>query len=190
MITLYGVTEDGTSVPVQVTADGRIVAQGLEGERGPEGPPGADSQVPGPPGAPGEYGPNDDVVFGSAQFADTVAAVVPGNTTAMWFGQSGSSTKFGNLYVAAGGGGQLYLRDQNGKILIELYGNTGEAAFAERKAGFNSNGELYFWSRNSRYKLVIGSNGLVTAEEYAGTYDEDAYGEFRKPETPDIVSED
>ena len=56
MITLYGVTEDGTTVPVQVTEDGKLVAQGLQGEPGPPGEDGKDSQVPGPPGSPGESG--------------------------------------------------------------------------------------------------------------------------------------
>lgn len=52
---LTGVTETGLEVPVQVTPDGRLVAEGLQGApgaagaQGPEGPPG-------PQGAKGEPG--------------------------------------------------------------------------------------------------------------------------------------
>ena len=60
MIQLNGITEDGVSVPVQVTADGRLVAQGLTGPAGPAGPqgePGTPSTVPGPTGPEGPAGP-------------------------------------------------------------------------------------------------------------------------------------
>ena len=62
MTWLEGRTEGGTVLPVQITDDGRLVAQGLVGSEGPPGPPGIQ-------GPPGEYGPGDDVDLGSGSFA-------------------------------------------------------------------------------------------------------------------------
>lgn len=42
----------------------------------------------------------------------------------------------------------------------------GSAEFAGDKCGFTSNGEIYFMSRNTRYKIVV-SNGICQAEEYS-----------------------
>ena len=39
---LEGTTSSGAVVPVQVTGDGKVVAEGQQGPQGPEGPPGAD----------------------------------------------------------------------------------------------------------------------------------------------------
>ena len=39
---LEGTTSSGAVVPVQVTTDGKVVAEGQQGPEGPQGPPGAD----------------------------------------------------------------------------------------------------------------------------------------------------
>jgi hypothetical protein len=39
-VILSGTMQDGTIVPVQVDAQGRLVAEGLQGVMGPSGPPG------------------------------------------------------------------------------------------------------------------------------------------------------
>ena len=44
-------------------------------------------------------------------------------------------------------------------------GSDGSAEFAGGNCGFTSAGELYFTSRNTRYKLVV-SNGVCVAEEF------------------------
>lgn len=54
MVVWQGITSDGNATPVQVTADGKVVAQGEAGPQGPEGPA---SEVPGPEGARGPEGP-------------------------------------------------------------------------------------------------------------------------------------
>ena len=64
MVLWQGLTEGGTAVPVQVTEAGKVVAEGQQGKEGPPGPPGEQ----GPQGPQGEYGPGDDVTFGSATF--------------------------------------------------------------------------------------------------------------------------
>lgn len=49
-VVLYGTQSNGETLPVQVDATGRLVAEGLEGPPGPEGPEGPE----GPPGPAGE----------------------------------------------------------------------------------------------------------------------------------------
>ena len=48
---LEGTTSSGAVVPVQVTGDGKVVAEGLQGPEGPQGPAGPE----GPPGPAGGY---------------------------------------------------------------------------------------------------------------------------------------
>jgi len=50
MTVLQGTMQDGTLIPVQVDAQGRLVAEGLQGQPGPEGPTG-------PAGPEGPAGP-------------------------------------------------------------------------------------------------------------------------------------
>ena len=52
-VILLGTQSNGETLPVQVDATGRLVAEGLQGQPGEPGAPGA----PGTPGAPGEPGP-------------------------------------------------------------------------------------------------------------------------------------
>jgi hypothetical protein len=52
-VILQGTMQDGTVLPVQVDAQGRLVANGLEGPSGPPGPQGD----PGPTGSQGPQGP-------------------------------------------------------------------------------------------------------------------------------------
>lgn len=54
---LQGTTQDGSVIPVLVDAQGRLVAEGLDGPAGPPGPAGPASTVPGPKGDTGLTGP-------------------------------------------------------------------------------------------------------------------------------------
>ena len=69
MVLWQGLTEGGTAVPVQVTEDGKVIAQGQQGEPGPPGPPGPE----GPEGPQGEYGPGDNVEFGTGSFSGPIS---------------------------------------------------------------------------------------------------------------------
>ena len=62
MAILEGTTEDGALVPVQVTATGRVVAEGLTGPEGPQGPQGekGDKGDKGDPGSPGNLWSGSD----------------------------------------------------------------------------------------------------------------------------------
>ena len=175
MITLYGVTEDGTSVPVQVTADGRVVAQGLEGPA---------SEVPGPPGPqgpPGPYGPGDDVDFGKVRATGRVEG-------SDFLTSPDQDVYLTGTYQQGGigdarGAGLLRLTDTGGTqgnqqaIRVTQVGNQpnvatfavrydgsvhsdGTASFASDKCGFNSDGELIFTSRGERYRMIIQGNML------------------------------
>lgn len=63
-VILWGTTADGESLPVQVDATGRLVAEGLAGAEGPPGPPGPEGPE-GPQGEPGliQWPPNPQEGF-------------------------------------------------------------------------------------------------------------------------------
>lgn len=52
----------------------------------------------------------------------------------------------------------------DGSISSEIFSD-GSASFAGTKAGFTSDGELYFYSNNVRYRAVV-QGGSVTAQTY------------------------
>ena len=67
---------------------------------------------------------------GSATFAGTGTFDVAGNTSGLIIKQRGVASDYINLYVAAGGGGQVFVKDSTGKTNIQLLGNNGSATFA------------------------------------------------------------
>ena len=79
---LEGTTSSGAVVPVQVTGDGKVVAEGLQGPQGPEGPEGPE----GPPGPAGGYWERTGAVVSPINAGDTIATddnavqLVPGTT--------------------------------------------------------------------------------------------------------------
>lgn len=76
MSQLTGITSEGVEVPVQVDAEGRLVAQGLPGPAGATGPAGS----PGPQGIAGEAGPAGPAGEAGADGADGLG-VPPGGET-------------------------------------------------------------------------------------------------------------
>ena len=173
MITLYGVTEDGISVPVQVTPDGRIVAQGLDGIQGPAGPPGPD----GPAGPPGEYSEGDDVILGTINSADIQAEAITANASLssatrglVAFANSSDATK-GSILARnfEGNGVAVQCAGSTGATVSELLAD-GSASFALGKAGFNNGGELFITSRGTRWRVFV-QNNMLMAEEAAMTAD-------------------
>lgn len=76
MSQLTGITSEGVEVPIQVDAEGRLVAQGLPGPAGPAGPAGS----PGPQGIAGEAGPAGPAGLAGADGADGLG-VPPGGVT-------------------------------------------------------------------------------------------------------------
>ena len=101
MVVWQGITEGGTAVPIQVTEEGRVVAEGQEGPAGPPGPEG-------PQGPPGEYGPGDDVVLGSGSFTNNSrnpddAPLTVNNTNTDGYLINGESNGTNAFSVAANG---------------------------------------------------------------------------------------
>ncbi len=181
MVVWQGVTASGSVVPVQVNEDGSVVAQGVDGiaglpgkegppgPQGPEGPSGAD----GADGANGQYAEGDDVVFANGTFTEdlTIGFNGPDDFGFVEIPQFGTVKIHRNLpeeraciqvvNTAINGGSQ--------RAQITNFGNyvaDGTISCAKNKAGFTSTGELYFSSRGNIYKLVVASNGLVSAEPY------------------------
>lgn len=173
MITLYGVTEDGQSVPVQVTEDGRLVVlnSGIQ--------PGEDIDV------------GNVTASGDIEVAGSITA--SGNGT---FGVEGApSSDNGNIELIGSVGrlqinGRVPEAGESSSSFINLINNNaeklsvskagsvtaaGNASFAGNKCGFTSEGELIFTSRGDRYRMIIQGNML-----YPDPY----------PQTTDIVLPD
>ena len=65
---LEGTTSSGAVVPVQVTDEGRVVAEGLTGPEGPQGPEGPE----GPPGPAGDGWQRNGTVLSPANAGDSI----------------------------------------------------------------------------------------------------------------------
>ena len=157
MITLYGVTEDGVSVPVQVTEDGKLVVL----NSGPK--------------------PGDDIECNNLDASGSITAA--GSIT----GDQGSFV--GDVAVGSGLGANSGSALKVTGNVIQLFPN-GSITAAANKCGFTSSGELFFTSRNQRWKCVV-QGGNVMAEEYTrATELREKSEQLREPKTQDIVPED
>ena len=145
MVLWQGLTEGGTAVPVQVTEDGKVIAQGQQGEPGTPGPPGPPGPE-GPEGPPGPYGPGDDVEFGNGNFDGNIisgtdpnsASVISKgygyfryNDSSIWYGYTG-----GGLLIGPGDATEdatIILKPDgssvfNGKLKVEVSGDYAQIA--------------------------------------------------------------
>ena len=135
MVLWQGLTEGGTAVPVQVTEDGKVVAQGQQGEKGETGDQG-------PPGPPGPYGPGDNVEFKNGYFSGNVGIGTDGATEKLEvvgkgiiterlqvgeFGQVTSTTAGVNIYES----GAIYIRRANDNPIFRGYDKTGSKVNSE-----------------------------------------------------------
>ena len=127
---LEGTTSSGAVVPVQVTGDGKLVAEGLQGPQGPQGPEGPE----GPPGpAGGQWTlngtsliPTDDLAEietpNPIHFADllreyaTVDGLQDGSGGRLAFATtpSGSTTPFERMRISQNGNTGLFGTNANG----------------------------------------------------------------------------
>ena len=128
MITLYGVTADGTSVPVQVTDDGRIVSVGQTGEQGPPGPQGPPGEQ-GPPGQDGQDGQGIDP-DGNLDVSGNIAAEII---------QAGGDPDGGTADGAQlRGAGVVYASRGSGKVIFSGY----ETGSSSPQLSMKSNGNI------------------------------------------------
>lgn len=176
MVVWQGITAGGTAVPVQVNESGEVVARGLDGQPGEPGPPGPPGE-PGKPGDPGIAGgvqPGDDVVFGEGGFTgDVTLGLDKGDGdpayvevfSYAWIKHTRHSQKVQTCYSIRNrnfGGNETPLVVTNFGDVIAC----GTQHWCNSKAGVTADGELWFTSRGTIYKLVGSGQGLVTCEEY------------------------
>ena len=155
MVLWQGLTEGGTAVPIQVTEEGKVVAQGQSGEKGDKGDPGE----PGPAGPPGEYGPGDDVEFGTATFAGGDLAINNSGNLACQRGGSTGYVKLNSTGIAqvrgAGGGSvfQIFNDSDSGASSVQIQGD-GSASFA-------GNIQTGSWNGATGSGTTVGASGTV-----------------------------
>tara|TARA_B100000459_G_scaffold63246_1_gene34566 strand:+ start:3037 stop:3795 length:759 start_codon:yes stop_codon:yes gene_type:complete len=153
MVVWQGITEGGTAVPIQVTEEGRVVAEGQEGKEGPPGPPG-------PPGPQGEYGPGDDVDLGNITAVGSITA--DGVTTVGPFSPGNGETT----------GIQL---DPNGLMSVQRRNNQpGEPVFKTYKGVFEN--ITFTCDGNATFKGIVdvgdtdGTTGYVRSRPDGQVY--------------------
>lgn len=236
-IILYGVTSGGTSVPIEVTPEGKLVVdtskfptdefikQGDDIEAGnitaagdikagngtAEGTIGAQLFPSGGITArnvdpsqqvfggykPGDSTPtfsvtgNGSITAGSITANSSIKSSPPENADG--FVMSGGGVDLAGIYRDSGGA-IIYANDSSGTASIYLDGRNGGMSVARSNAGFTSDGELYFYSRNVRYKAVVQAGNMM-AEEYTRATElqqkaQRLKDQARQPKTQDIVPED
>jgi len=176
-----GITEEGAVVPVQVTEEGKVVAVG----DGPQGDylPITGGELTGDLQVDGDITAVGDIVGGPNPFASGSGYGVRFNSTGAYnfyrgainifnatgdnviFLKSDGNAKFANGQTRISTNGSVTIGLLSATPNISLNSANGSAEFAGDKCGFTSDGELFFTSRGTRYKLFV-SQGLVQAEEY------------------------
>ena len=183
MITLYGVTEDGTSVPVQVTDDGKLIVH--------------------KDGGAGDIECNSITAAGNIKATDgtQLARLSPSGVGEFLRKSAGSDTSYNTsveLNVSSAGAEfPILVRNSENKsdrrFFVQKDGSataSGSISAAGNKCGFTSDGELFFTSRNERYKAVV-QGGNMMAEPYSRAIEiREKAAQLREPRTQDIVPED
>ena len=161
-----GITEEGAVVPVQVTNEGKVVATS---EPGDEYMPKTGGNFTGDVSIGQD--PNDpDVNFSLNPQENTIR----GKTIFGEFDEDDPS-KFGARFTRSGRFSIQRAKSSapTSVIFYTVYGTEvtisfaadGAVEFASGKCGFTENGELFFTSRNSLYKLLV-QGELCYAEPY------------------------
>ena len=123
-VILLGTQSNGETLPVQVDAFGRLVAEGLQGPEGPEGPPGED----GPPGGsfPLPPDPYEGALLGwlnngLAWVGAPPVPIPPGvfGPIESWDPNSGVITVEGDIPAEVGNGVYLWQCNEDGTLYTE-----------------------------------------------------------------------
>ena len=126
-VILLGTQSNGETLPVQVDAFGRLVAEGLQGPEGPEGPEGPQGPE-GPPGPGIELPPDpyEGALLGwlnnELSWVGTPPIPIPSNVfgpITAWDPQSGLLTVDGKIPDTVGNGVYLYQCDERGNNYTE-----------------------------------------------------------------------
>ena len=187
---LEGTTSSGAVVPVQVTGDGKVVAEGLQGPEGPQGQEGPQ----GPEGPPGPSGgqwqlsgtklvPIDDLAeietqnpihFASllAEYA-TLDGAPDGNGGRLSFSTtpSGGTTPVERMRILESGAVVMstdatFAQEQSAKLTLR---STGSYVLACKRDGTATEGQVAFSNANGRVGTIT-TSGSATAYNTSSDY--------------------
>ena len=190
VIILYGTTENGTTVPIQVTEDGRLVVMN-----------------------PGVQ-PGDDINCNSITASASVSChdeLILNSGYQQIYGNGGVSNAF-QIYKSESDKTRVVNIDSSGHINAQKVTCSGDVGWgsdprnslnadgsanfessiqaASNTCGFTATGELFFTSRGDRWKAVV-QNQNVMAEPYTRSMElKEKAGKVPQPKTQDIVPED
>lgn len=146
---LEGTTSSGAVVPVQVTTDGKVVAEGRTGPEGPQGPEGPEGpQGPeGPAGSPGNLWSGSDpgpiyytggsVGIGTSSVAGRLQIKDNGYRQGIVLERAGSTADRGYIYIGDG---------TNSTVADEIYLDAYNTAFHFRQGGAGTTETVTFKS--------------------------------------------
>lgn len=162
-----GITESGAIVPVQVTDQGKVMADVVVERYWTPTDTGIESQssieVTGNGSFSGDVSCNG--VSGDSFVAGTNPSIAP-SSVGFYAGSDGRL----NLGRAAGTN-VLRFFQLGGSRRSGVFNSDGSCSLVDDKCGFTPDGELFFTSRNNRYKLVVQGN-LVVPEPYPENFTE------------------
>ena len=165
---LEGTTSSGAVVPVQVTTDGKVVAEGRTGPEGPQGPEGPEGpQGPeGPAGSPGNLWSGTDP--GPIYYTGGLVGI-------------GTSSPSRELHISKSSGAVFRAQDLSGtNQYIEIYNNGGNTYYDSNNNGngkhvfrgsggteyarFDSLGRLGIGTTSPTENFVVSNNGAAGLE--------------------------
>ncbi len=161
-----GITEEGAIVPVQVTDEGKVVASSDVG----------DKYMPKTGGNfTGDVSIGNDPDDPIVEFSFSPAENTLREKTVFGYYDDTDPSKFGALVTKSGrisvqragtgSSNSVIFKTVYGTEITVAFSSDGAAEFAGGKCGFTENGEIFFTSRNSMYKLLV-QGELVVAEPY------------------------
>ena len=148
---LEGTTSSGAVVPVQVTADGKVVAEGRTGPQGPPGPEGPQ----GPPGPDSPIWDRNGTVVSPTNDGDSLELT------------SGSTA---GVSLNPGSTGKPFVRNSDGRIGVGTAtpGGLLDVTEASNNGNATDNVSAYFESVNRNANLHLVSNENNTSSLYFG----------------------
>ena len=191
MITLNGITEDGVSVPVQVTEDGKLVVMnsGIQ--------PGEDIDVGNVTASGSISAAGSNVLINDNKPIFTIADKIViddannAGTTGSELNANGSvKAASGKFYIDWGGGvylGPPPLDQAPFTNRVISLNQSGSIDAAGGKCGFTSSGDLVFTSRGERYRIIV-QQGVCYADPYPKS--KEIQEKLDRVDTTDIVLPD
>ena len=164
-----GITEEGAIVPVQVTEEGKVVAD-------------VEIQQYWTPTETGIESQSSIEVSGNGTFSGALASNESSSAKYLCGNNPANGGEVSGIALFKSG--SLNIGRNNAASVIRTYVTTstertgtinsdGSMSMVNDKCGFTPAGEIFFTSRNTRYKLVV-QNELCVAEPYPTSFMESA----------------